>query len=159
MKAPMEYGIYTYSLVLLLRVQVLCTVHKVLYISRDPVTRYSAIYASTVYTYCTVYTCCVGMSIYSAFSAIAHESMYAYVPAYALYVLYHALHVLYSVYIGMHIPWIMGPNTDIPYPMLSMYLSTYLYMLCIRCVYAVYVLSVYHVFSASTPESMYPYVL
>ena len=65
--------------VLLLPVQLLCTVHKVLYISRDPVTRYSAIYASTVYTYCTVYTRCVGMSIYSAFSAIAHESMYPYV--------------------------------------------------------------------------------
>ena len=76
MKAPMQYGVYTYLLVLLLRVQVLCTVHKVLYISRDPVTRYPVIYAST----CTRTVQCVatyvGMCIYSAISAMAHESMY-----------------------------------------------------------------------------------
>jgi len=144
--------------VLLLPVQLLCTVHKVLYISRDPVTRYPVIYAST----CTRTVQCVatyvGMCIYSAISARAHESMYSTtyhmlctVDTYCIYSVY----VLYREYIYVCIPWIMGPNTDIH--------ATTIYSTCVRtlkeystsylCTYmGRYAVSIYHVFQCYAHE-------
>ena len=144
--------------VLLLPVQLLCTVHKVLYISRDPVTRYPVIYAST----CTRTVQCVatyvGMCIYSALMERAHESMYSTtyhmlctVDTYCIYSVY----VLYREYIYVCIPWIMGPSTDIH--------DTTIYSTCVRtlkeystsylCTYmGRHEVSIYHVFQCYAHE-------